>query len=111
MASLWQKKKGGVWCVTYRENGRQRVRSLRTKNKREAIKVQREIESILEEQGTVALQVLDRPLPEQKNPLLEEFWGHFFSGPLRIVHHAPLKSTEIGSLNRKNLRERIVWET
>jgi hypothetical protein len=36
MASLWQRKKTGVWYVTYRENGKQRARFLRTKDKREA---------------------------------------------------------------------------
>jgi hypothetical protein len=29
MASLWRKPHSGVWCITYREDGKQRVRSLR----------------------------------------------------------------------------------
>ena len=33
MASLWQKG-AGIWCVAYRENGKQHVRSLRTRSKR-----------------------------------------------------------------------------
>ena len=76
MASLWQKKTG-VWCVTYREDGKQRVRSLRTKDKREALKLKRAIETMLDERGAVELHVSDRPQPEKRNPTLDEFWRDF----------------------------------
>lgn len=76
MASLWQKK-SGTWCVTFRENGRQHVRSLRTKDKREALKLKRAVETTLEEHGKVVLRVSDRPEAEHKNPTLDEFWDQF----------------------------------
>ena len=76
MACLWQKK-NGTWCVTYRENGKQRARSLRTKEKREALKLKRAIETMLDERGAVSLQITDRPKSKQKNPTLDEFWQDF----------------------------------
>ena len=63
MASLWQKQ-SGLWCVTYRENGKKRTRSLRTRDKREARKLKRAIETTLEKRGTVVLDVSDRPKSE-----------------------------------------------
>ncbi len=77
MASLWKKKQSGLWCITYRENGKQRVRSLRTKNKREALKLKREIETILEDEGELVLNVSDKPKSEHKNPRIDEFWIQF----------------------------------
>jgi integrase/recombinase XerC len=78
MASLWQKK-SGTWCVTYRESGNQRVRSLRTKDRREALKLKRAIETKLEERGTFSLIVSDKPAEVHKNPPLPEFWSEFRS--------------------------------
>lgn len=77
MASLWQKKKTGLWCVTYREHGRRRTRSLRTREKREALKLKRAIETMLEERGTMVLTVSDRPKPKEKNPTVDAFWQPF----------------------------------
>jgi hypothetical protein len=77
MASLWQMK-SGVWCVTFRQNGKQRVRSLRTKDKRTALKLKRAVETTLDESGAVVLEVSDRPKPPIKNPTVEDFWGRFY---------------------------------
>jgi hypothetical protein len=68
MASLWQRKKTGVWYVTYRENGKQRARSLRTEDKRESLKLKPAIEAMLDERGAVAFHVSDRPQAERKSP-------------------------------------------
>jgi hypothetical protein len=45
MASLWRQK-SGMRCVTYRELGLQRVCSLRTRDRREALKLERAIETV-----------------------------------------------------------------
>ena len=97
MASLWQKKTG-MWCVTYRENGKQRARSLRTKDKREALKLKRAIETMLEERGAVALHASDQPQPEKKNPTLDEFWSEFL--PWAAGHRS--QSTVEKALKEKN---------
>ena len=76
MASLWQKR-GGTWCVTYRDRGKQRVRSLRTKDRREALKLKRAIETSLDDNGSVVLEVCDRPKQETKNPTMDDFWESF----------------------------------
>ncbi len=76
MASLWQKK-SGLWCIVYRENGKRQVRSLKTRDKREALKLARAVESTLYERGRVALHVSDRPKPQSRDPLLDEFWADF----------------------------------
>jgi integrase len=81
MASLWRKPHSGVWCITYREDGRQRVRSLRTKNKHEALRLKRAVESALEERGSVALEV-GRPRAEAKNPRIGEFWERVYAWAL-----------------------------
>ncbi|MBN4046783.1 site-specific integrase [bacterium AH-315-P07] len=77
MASLWQRKKNGIWCVTYRENGRQKVRSLQTTNKREAKKLMRDIENVLDERGRVSLEVSATPPKNPINPKIDDFWKAF----------------------------------
>ena len=77
MASMWQKRKHGVWFITYRENGKQRVRSLRTKDRREAQRLKRTIETMLDGGAAVTLNVSERMVPEDKDPLLDEFWISF----------------------------------
>ncbi len=86
MACLWQNKYD-VWCVTYRENGRQRVRSLRTKSKREAVKLQREIESLLDDDEPVEFVVKEQPKEPPKNPTVDEFWAEFL--PWAQAHRSP----------------------
>ncbi|HRI86614.1 MAG TPA: site-specific integrase [Candidatus Hydrogenedentes bacterium] len=76
MASLWRKKSTGIWYVTYREKNNQRVRSLRTKDKREAARLRRTIETVVDEHGTVVLNATE---PIKKNPTLEKFWPKFHS--------------------------------
>ncbi len=46
MASLWRKKGIGIGCITYREDGKHRVRSLRTTDKREAIWLRRAVDIV-----------------------------------------------------------------
>lgn len=77
MASLWKKPKSDIWCVSYRENGRQRVRSLQTRSKREALKLKQAIEVTLDENGSFALEVRHEPSPATTNPTLAEFWDSF----------------------------------
>ena len=85
MACLWQKQ-SGIWCITYRENGKQRVRSLRTKSKREALKLQREIESLLTEDRPVEVAVKEKPKTRPRNPTMDEFWEDFL--PWAKAHRA-----------------------
>jgi len=70
MACLWRKKSSGTWCVTYRGKGKQKVRSLRTSNKREAVRLQREIEALLEEEKTAAGQCGRYPDPALRSTLV-----------------------------------------
>jgi len=74
MACLRQKKSSGVWCLTYRENGKQKVRSLRTTNKREATKLQREIEGLLAKGKTIEILADEKSAEEEKNPAALDFW-------------------------------------
>jgi hypothetical protein len=77
MACLWRKE-NGIWCVTYRENGKQRARSLRTKNRREALQLKSAIELNLASGQSVFLKVTDEPPEATKNPKLDEFWSDFY---------------------------------
>jgi hypothetical protein len=86
MACLWQNKYD-VWCLTYRENGKQSVRSLRTKSKREAVKLQREVESILDGNEAVDFRVQEQPKEVPKNPTLDGFWKDFL--PWAQAHRTP----------------------
>mgnify|MGYP006295908139 FL=1 len=76
MACLWQKG-SGIWCITYRENGKQHVRSLRTRSKREAVKLQREIESLLEEGVSPHVLIRETPREPRKDVTVDEFWDEF----------------------------------
>ena len=87
MASLWQKEKSGIWYVTYREENKQKVRSLRKKKRTEALRLVRSIDSVLEEDGAVSINVTSGiPTPEQ-DPPLDEFWLEFRQFAER--HRAP----------------------
>lgn len=77
MASLFRRGKKGIWYVTYREKGRQKVRSLKTCDKREARRLKREIEGVLDERGSVSLQVSATPYKSPINPTIEDFWKSF----------------------------------
>ena len=78
MACLWQKESSGVWCITYRQNGQQKVRSLRTTNKREAVKLQREIEGLLAQEKGIEVSISEKTSEEEKDPIFDEFWPMFF---------------------------------
>jgi integrase len=79
MASLWKRKKDGRWCVSYWENGKQYVRSLRTTSRREALQLKRAIEVALVEGRSVVVNVEEAPEAAEKNPTFEEFWEQFKS--------------------------------
>ncbi len=87
MASIHRKAKGGTWYITYRQDGKQRHRSLGTTNTRNARRLKREIEFMLDEKGAVELVVSDRSKDESKNPTLAEFWEEFL--PWAHDHRAP----------------------
>jgi len=95
MACLWQKESSGVWCITYRQNGKQKVRSLKTTNKREAIRLQREIEAILQNNIQNGFTVMENPAIKEKNPTFNEFWPKFFEWAKNTVHTLP--SMNIGT--------------
>ena len=77
MATLWQKSKNGVWYITYRANGKQVARSLRTCSKRETVRLRREIEGLLAEQGTVSVRISEADDTEERNPTCDKFWTAF----------------------------------
>lgn len=77
MASIHQKAQGGTWYVSYRQEGKLKHRSLATTSERKALELKREIELLLEERGIAEVVVSERPRPELKNPLVEEFWESF----------------------------------
>jgi len=79
MACLWRREQNGIWCITYQEQGKQRVRSLRTRNKRGAVRFQREIESILDQKKIADVSIVEKPKSEEKNPTVEEFWPAFLN--------------------------------
>ncbi len=77
MATLWRKTKSGVWYITYRVNGKQVARSLRTRSKREAVRLRQEIEALLSERKPVSLRVAEAEDSEARNPRCGEFWESF----------------------------------
>ncbi len=76
MASLWRKQ-NGIWYISYRENGKQQARSLRTNDRREALQLKRAIELNLGASRPVFLKVTDKPPETSRNPKLDEFWNEF----------------------------------
>lgn len=77
MASIYQRSKGGVWYISYRQDGRQRHRSLGTKNPREARRLLKEIEFRLESAPETEFFISERPKSEIVNPTVDEFWQAF----------------------------------
>jgi len=77
MASIHRKTKNGNWYVMYWQDGKQKHRSLETRNERKARQLKRELELVLEEQGRVELVVDDRPKSQLRNPSVEQFWEQF----------------------------------
>lgn len=72
MSSIWQKP-SGIWCITYREDGRQRVRSLRTRNKQAARRLQRQIDDIIEQRNPLSFRVSAAPIATS-DPTIDDFW-------------------------------------
>lgn len=61
-------KRGDIFHAKWRDpDGRQRMRSLRTSNEREARWALREIERVLEEGGPVHIVIQDRPEGENSS--------------------------------------------
>ena len=87
MATLWQKSKNGVWYITYRVNGRQVARSLRTHSKREAVRLRQEIEGLLTEQHPITVRIAQADESEECNPYCHEFWAGF--SEWARVHRSP----------------------
>jgi len=77
MASLWTKPTG-LYCISYKKNGKTVNRSLRTKNRREALQLKKEIEALLEENCASVLQIVEKPKTKPKNPTFEEFTKELF---------------------------------
>lgn len=77
MSTLWQKTKNGTWYVSYRENGRQKVRSLKTTSRRTALKLREELDALLQEGGDISVTVNHAPPAPVKNPTLDDFWQGF----------------------------------
>ena len=73
--TLWGEARGEG--VAYRQDGKQKVRSLRTTNKREAIRLQREIEALVQNNSPNGFTVMEKPVTEEKNPTFDEFWPEF----------------------------------
>ena len=77
MASIWQQP-SGIWCITYRKNGKQVVRSLKTKSKRDALRLKAAIESELTAKASFTVGVItSKPKRVEKNPTTDEFWTAF----------------------------------
>ena len=87
MATLWQKKKGGVWYITYRMNGKQVARSLRTQSKREAVRLRQEIVGLLADAQPVSFRISESDESKQRNPRCDEFWTAFLEW--LQVHRSP----------------------
>lgn len=77
MASIHQRKKGGIWYVSFCQDGKQRQRSLGTKNAREARRLLKEIEYRLECAPETEFYIAERPKTEAINPTADEFWQAF----------------------------------
>jgi len=78
MAHLYRKTPGGTFYVRFRdETGRQKNRSLRTDNEREATRLKLELEKVLAESGTAEVHVDRRP--RIADPDVDEFWEWFLA--------------------------------
>ena len=87
MASIHRKTKKGTWYITYRQDGRQRHRSLHTKNGRLALQLKKEIELVLQDDESAEPVVTESPKEAPKDPLLEHFWEQFL--PWATAHRSP----------------------
>ncbi|MCL4218982.1 MAG: tyrosine-type recombinase/integrase, partial [Candidatus Hydrogenedentes bacterium] len=74
MSTLWQKTKNGTWYVSYRDNGRQKVRSLKTCSRRTALKLRDEFDALLKEGLNVNVVVSPTTPSLTKNPSIDMFW-------------------------------------